>query len=77
MGRLPVLSGKEAIGALEKDGFQRVRQSGSHIVLQKSVPGTTITVVVPNHPELATGTLRSIIRRAGLSVDDFVALLKA
>ncbi len=75
MGRLPVLSGKEAIHALAKIGFTRVRQSGSHIVLQKALPGTTMTVVVPDHTELATGTLRSIIRQAGLGVDEFVALV--
>lgn len=75
MGRLPVVSGKETIRALKKAGFAEARQAGSHIVLQKSLPGTTVTVVVPDHPELATGTLRSIIRKSGLSVDEFIALL--
>ena len=75
MSRLPSLSGKEAIRALEKFGFMRVRQAGSHIVLQKRIPGSTITTVVPNHPELAKGTLRSILRKAGLSVDEFLNLL--
>jgi predicted RNA binding protein YcfA (HicA-like mRNA interferase family) len=75
MSRLPTLSGKEAIRALGKVGFQLIRQAGSHIVLQKAIPGSTITVVVPNHPELAKGTLRSIIRKSGLSVDEFIELL--
>lgn len=75
MSRLPSLSGKEAIRALGKVGFQQIRQAGSHIVLQKPIPGSTITVVVPNHPELAKGTLRSIIRKSGLSVEDFIELL--
>lgn len=75
MGRLPALSGKDAVHALGKMGFRAIRQSGSHIVLQKSIPGSSVTVVVPNHPELAKGTLRAIIRKSGLSVDEFVALL--
>jgi predicted RNA binding protein YcfA (HicA-like mRNA interferase family) len=75
MSRLPSLSGKEAIRALGKTGFRQIRQAGSHIVLQKAIPGSTITVIVPNHPELAKGTLRSIIRKSKLSVDEFVALL--
>lgn len=74
MSRLPALSGKEAIRALAKVGFQQVRQAGSHIVLQRTIPSSTITVVVPNHPELARGTLRSIIRQAHLNVDEFVDL---
>jgi predicted RNA binding protein YcfA (HicA-like mRNA interferase family) len=75
MGRLPVLSGRDAAKALAKSGFVQVRQSGSHIILQKRLPGTTNTLVVPDHDELANGTLRAIIRKSGLSVDEFVALL--
>lgn len=77
MSRLPTLSGKEVIRALAKAGFNQVRQAGSHIVLQKQIPGSTITVVVPNHPELAKGTLRSVIRKTGLNVDEFIALVNA
>ncbi len=77
MSRLPTLSGKEAIRAFAKAGFNQVRQAGSHIVLQKHISGSTITVVVPNHTELAKGTLRSIIRKAGLNVDEFIALVNA
>lgn len=75
MSRLLALSGKETIRALAKLGFQQARQAGSHIVLQRTISGSTITVVVPNHPELARGTLRSIIRQAHLNVDEFVDLL--
>lgn len=75
MGRLPVVSGREAVRALSKTGFIEVRQSGSHVVLQKKIPGTTVTLVVPDHPELATGTLRAIIRKSGLTVDEFSDLL--
>ena len=49
------------------------RQRGSHIILIREEPRTTVTV--PNHKELDKGTLRAIIRQAGLSVDEFVALL--
>jgi predicted RNA binding protein YcfA (HicA-like mRNA interferase family) len=75
MGRLPSVSGKGAVRALQKAGFRFIRQSGSHLVLQKPTPGSTVTVIVPNHSELAKGTLRAIIRKSGLSVDDFIALL--
>ena len=75
MGRQPVVSGRKAIRALSKIGFVEVRQVGSHVVLQKRLPGTTITLVVPDHSELANGTLRAIIRKSGLTVDEFSALL--
>lgn len=75
MGKLPVVSGRDAVKALAKAGFHQVRQSGSHIVVQKRLPGTTNTLIVPDHAELANGTLRAIIRKSGLSVDEFVALL--
>ncbi|NNE55205.1 MAG: type II toxin-antitoxin system HicA family toxin [Flavobacteriales bacterium] len=73
MPSLPVLSGKAACKILADHGFNQVRQRGSHIIMQKSLPGTTITVPVPNHKELKTGTLRSIIRQSGLAVEDFTA----
>lgn len=75
MGRLPVVSGREAIKALSKVGFIEIRQSGSHIIVQKKIPGSTNTIPIPNHSELMPGTLRAIIRKSGLSVDEFTALL--
>lgn len=51
---------------LKKHGFEQVRQRGSHIIMQKQVPGSTITVPVPDHKELRVGTLMSIIRQSGL-----------
>lgn len=48
-----------------------VRQRGSHIVMQKQLPDTTVTVPVPNHTELRTGTLQSIIRQAGVPRSEF------
>ena len=73
MGKLPVISGKECIKALEKIGYEQRRQKGSHIILQKEDPYSQI--VVPNHRVLKPGILRSIIRDAGLTVDEFQALL--
>lgn len=67
MGKLRVLSGRDVCKILEAEGFSVVRQRGSHIVMQKASDGTTTTVPVPDHPELKTGTLSSIIRQSGLS----------
>jgi len=55
------LSGKEVCQILTKHGFVQVRKRGSHVVMQKKVEGTTVTVPVPIHKELKTGTLFSII----------------
>ncbi|MBS1941041.1 MAG: type II toxin-antitoxin system HicA family toxin [Bacteroidetes bacterium] len=60
------LSGKEVCAILKKHGFEQVRQRGSHIIMQKQVPGSTITVPVPDHKELRIGTLMSIIRQSQL-----------
>jgi len=73
LGKLRVLSGKEACGILEKYGFCEVRRRGSHIVMQKKVDDSTITVPVPNHPEIRIGTLRSIIRQSGIPKTEFEA----
>ncbi len=66
-----VLSGREVCQILARHGFVQVRQKGSHILMQKSVPGSTISVPVPNHKELRTGTLLSIIRQSGVSKVEF------
>lgn len=73
MSKLPVISGSECIAALEKIGFAVARQRGSHIILIRQEPKTTVTV--PNHAEIDRGTLRAIIRQVDLSVDEFVELL--
>lgn len=57
------LSGREVCLILSKNGFNNVRQKGSHVIMQKSDSGSTITVPVPMHKELKEGTLRSIIRQ--------------
>lgn len=71
---LPVVSGAETIRALERGGFVQVSQRGSHVKLRSSDGRVAI---VPLHDELAPGTLRSILRQAGLSVDAFQELRRA
>ncbi len=73
MGKLHVLSGKQVCAVLAHHGFLEVRQRGSHIVMQKRLPDTTITVPVPNHAELRIGTLQSIIRQSGVPRSEFEA----
>lgn len=73
MSKLPRISGRECIKALEKAGFQVKRQEGSHIVLRRTDPFAQL--VVPDHKELDRGTLRAIIRQAGMNVEDIVKLL--
>ncbi len=73
MGKLRVLSGQEVCAILERHGFSRVRQRGSHIVMQRVTADGTTTVPVPDHKELRIGTLRSIIRQSGLPRGEFEA----
>ena len=73
MPTLPRLSGREVVKAFERDGWQVARRRGSHIVLVKD--GHLATLSVPDHREVAKGTLRGLIRASGLSVDDFMALV--
>jgi predicted RNA binding protein YcfA (HicA-like mRNA interferase family) len=69
---LPVISGSACIAALVKIGYRSVRQKGSHVRLERT-GGSPVTV--PLHSELDRGTLRSIIRTAEISVDEFLKLL--
>jgi predicted RNA binding protein YcfA (HicA-like mRNA interferase family) len=71
MAKIKILSGPEVCKILVENGFSNVRQRGSHIVMQKKLPGTTITVPVPNHRELDRGTLRAIIRQSHLDRELF------
>jgi predicted RNA binding protein YcfA (HicA-like mRNA interferase family) len=70
MGKLRVLSGRQVCRILGKHGFKKVRQRGDHIIMQRAGP-PTCTVPVPDHKELATGTLLSIIRQSGLPRSEF------
>ena len=73
MPRLPVLNGSETVRAFELLGWNVARQRGSHIIMTK--PGEIASLAVPNHPTVAKGTLRSLIRDAGLTVAEFCAVL--
>ncbi len=73
MPSLPVISGSEAIRALQRLGFSVVRQRGSHIVLRKGSQGC----VVPNHREIKTGTLAGLLKQGGVSIDDFINALSS
>ena len=74
MSKLPVASAQSVIKALARIGYEFDHQRGSHIVLRQStVPYRRVTI--PNHKEIARGTLRSIIREVGLTVDELVDLL--
>lgn len=71
MARLRVLSGKDVCIILERHGFIEVRRRGSHIAMQKRTPESTVTIPVPDHKELRSGTLMSIIRQSGLPRSEF------
>lgn len=70
MASLPVLSGHEVVRVFESFGWTVARQKSSHIILTKE--GENVTLSIPNHNEVARGTLRSLIRSANLTVDQFV-----
>lgn len=70
MAALPILSGKEVVRVFERFGWMVARQSSSHIIMIKT--GEIASLSIPNHREVAKGTLRSLIRSANLTVDQFV-----
>ncbi len=73
MTRLPRISGEQVIKILERMGFEQSRQKGSHITLKKTTPEGVVGCVVPLHKEVAVGTLRSVLRQAHLSPDEFMS----
>ena len=74
MSKLPVVSGHEAVRAFERIGYTVDHQTGSHIVLRHNDPPHR-RLTVPNHKTLAKRTLRSLIRQAGMNVEEFRELL--
>ncbi len=74
MTRLPALTGREVVKALGKIGYELDRQHGSHMILRHPDPPYR-RLVVPDHKEVRRGTLRAIIRQAGLSVSEFLELI--
>ncbi|NIL98678.1 MAG: addiction module toxin, HicA family [Planctomycetales bacterium] len=74
MSTLPVVSGRDVINALGKIGYVLDRQRGSHVILRQQDPAHR-RLTVPDHKEISKGTLRAIIRQAGLTVEEFKNLL--
>jgi predicted RNA binding protein YcfA (HicA-like mRNA interferase family) len=74
MASLPTLSGRDVVKAFLRDGWQMARQRGSHMILVKD--GHMATLSVPDHREVAKGTLRSLIRSSGLTVEEFAAVVR-
>ncbi|MDB9457836.1 type II toxin-antitoxin system HicA family toxin [Dolichospermum circinale CS-1225] len=72
MPKLPRISSKEAIRALERLGFEQVRQTGSHVVIKKETEDGEIGCVVPVHRELKVGTLSGILKQAQVTVEEFI-----
>jgi len=69
MPPLPVLSGRRVVRAFQRLGWEVARQRGSHIIMVKE--GEMVTLSVPDHREVAKGTLRTLIREAGLTIEQF------
>jgi len=74
MHKLKRLSAEEVIKRLERLGFYKVRQKGSHIVMKKKVKESEIVCVIPYHKELAIGTLKGILRQAKVDIEEFLKL---
>lgn len=72
MPKLPRIPSKEAIRALERLGFEQVRQTGSHVVMKKETPDGEIGCVVPVHRELKVGTLSGILKQAQVTTEEFI-----
>jgi predicted RNA binding protein YcfA (HicA-like mRNA interferase family) len=72
LGDLAGFSGDEVIKILQSLGFKVMRQKGSHVVLRKEGPDRSTGTVVPRHKELAVGTLRGLLRQAGISQEEFL-----
>ena len=72
MPKMPRISAKEAIRALERLGFGQVRQTGSHVVMKKETQEGEIGCVVPLHRELKIGTLSGVLKQVRITVEDFI-----
>ncbi|MFO7810030.1 MAG: type II toxin-antitoxin system HicA family toxin [Candidatus Delongbacteria bacterium] len=71
MGKLKILSGQNICKILSNNGFIEVRRKGSHIAMQKKSSDGTVTVIIPDHKEVKTGTLMSIIRQSKIIRTEF------
>jgi predicted RNA binding protein YcfA (HicA-like mRNA interferase family) len=75
MPKMPRISSREVIRALERLGFEQIRQNGSHVVMKKETEEGEIGCVVPVHRELKVGTLSSILKQAQVTVEEFIGHL--
>jgi predicted RNA binding protein YcfA (HicA-like mRNA interferase family) len=75
MPKPPLVSGREAVKALERLGFVFLRQRGSHAILRRDTPEGARGCVVPMHREIQPGTLRGILKQAEVELEDFIAHL--
>ena len=75
MPKVPLVSGEEAVRALQRLGFHIDRQKGSHVILKKRVVQGQLGCVIPMHREIAAGTLRSALKMAGVEIEEFTAAL--
>jgi len=73
MGKLGNISGRDAAKAFQRAGWEPIGQVGSHLVLVKK--GVRVNLSIPQHKELSVGTLRALIRNAGMTVDEFLSRL--
>ena len=71
MPKLPHVSGAAVVRALERLGFEKIRQSGSHVIMRRGAKGR----VVPMHSEIKAGTLAGVLRQADVTADEFIAAL--
>ncbi len=72
MSELPVISGAELVRRLERSGWMVARRRGSHVMM--TTPGARVTLSVPQHRELDRGTLRALLRAAGITAEDLMRL---
>ena len=76
MPKLPLVSGSEAVKALQRLGFRVDRQRGSHVVMKKEAASGACGCVIPMHREVALGTLRSALKMAGITAEEFIEALR-
>jgi predicted RNA binding protein YcfA (HicA-like mRNA interferase family) len=75
MTKLPILSGKDVFKILSRIGYEHIRTRGSHMIMIKQTENGKKTIPVPNHKELAKGTLKAIMMQADLKLDELINLL--
>ena len=75
MPQVPLLRPQEVVKAFEEFGWTIARQRGSHIIMTKA--GHIATLSIPNHAQVARGTLRSLIQHAGLTIEDFLKVVES